>query len=177
MRRLFTTSSALFALLLIFNITGHAQTVQTTSIGPHQGGGSVLIDRFGGVRIKARSDKAINLDTATNVNALLTASTLRVTATGTTFTFFKTFSASLDFTALAANTCEVLTITATGTLDGDRVFLGVPTALADVDGATESTTFFGWISAPGVVSVRRCNPTAVVTANPAAATVSVTVLR
>lgn len=80
-------------------------------------------------------------------------------------------TASLDFTALAANSCEVLTITVSGAADGDAVKLGVPNALADVDGATERTTFFGWVSAADTVSVRRCNVTGTVTAEPAAATV------
>lgn len=80
-------------------------------------------------------------------------------------------TASLDFTALAANTCEVLTIAVTNAADADTVTLGVPNALADVDGGTERTTFFGWVSAAGTVSVRRCNVTAGATADPAAATV------
>lgn len=86
-------------------------------------------------------------------------------------------SASLNFTALAANTCETLTITVTGAADGDPVSLGVPTALADVDGAVESTSFFGWVSAANTVSVRRCNPTGTVTADPAAATVKALVTK
>ena len=49
----------------------------------------------------------------------------------------------LDFTALAANLCEILTIAVTGAADSDVVVLGVPNALADVDGGTERTTFFG----------------------------------
>jgi hypothetical protein len=80
-------------------------------------------------------------------------------------------TASLDFTALAANTCEVLTITLTGAADGDTVTLGVPNALADVDGGTGRTTFLGWVSAANTVSVRRCNVTGTVTADPLAATV------
>lgn len=80
-------------------------------------------------------------------------------------------TASLDFTALAANTCETFTITVTGALDGNTVTLGVPNALADVDGATERTTFYGWVSASDTVSVRRCNVTGTVTAEPSAATV------
>lgn len=79
--------------------------------------------------------------------------------------------ASLDFTALAANSCEVLTITVTGAADGDSVTLGVLNALADVDGATERTTFYGWISGANTCSVRRCNVTGTITANPAAANV------
>lgn len=86
-------------------------------------------------------------------------------------------TASLDFTALAANSCEVLTVTVTGAADGDPVHLGVPTALADVDGATERTTLYGFVSAADTVSVRRCNHTAAGTADPAAATVRATVVK
>lgn len=86
-------------------------------------------------------------------------------------------TASLNFTALAANTCEVLTITVTGAADGDTVFLGVPTALADVDGATERTLFYGWVSGSNTVSVRRCNVTGAITADPGAATVRADVWR
>src|ERR1051326_7549772 len=85
-------------------------------------------------------------------------------------------TASLDFTALAANSCETLTIPVTNSTTGSSVSLGIPDALADVDGATESTTFFGWVSANGTVSVRRCNVTGTVTADPPAATVRATVL-
>ena len=78
---------------------------------------------------------------------------------GTAISKHLSATASLDFTALAANTCEVLTITVTGATDGNMVTLGVPNALADVDGATERTTFFGWVSGTDTVSVRRCNVT------------------
>lgn len=96
---------------------------------------------------------------------------------GTVATKLLSATASLDFTALAANTCETLTVALTGAVDGDVVSLGITNALADVDGATESSSFFGWVSAADVVSVRRCNPTGTVTANPAAATVRVMVVR
>jgi hypothetical protein len=86
-------------------------------------------------------------------------------------------TASLNFTALAANSCEVLTVALTGAVDGDVVELGIPNALADVDGATERTTFVGWVSAAGTVSVRRCNVTGTITADPAAATVRVAVIQ
>lgn len=86
-------------------------------------------------------------------------------------------TALLSFTALAANTCEVLTVALIGAVDGDSVSLGIPNALADVDGATESTTFFGWVSSSGTVSVRRCNVTRTITADPAAALVRVSVVR
>jgi hypothetical protein len=87
-------------------------------------------------------------------------------------------SASLDFTALAANSCEVLTIgSVTGAADGNTVAIGVPNALADVDGGTERTTFFAWVSGTDTISVRRCNVTGSATAEPAAATVTVKVMQ
>lgn len=86
-------------------------------------------------------------------------------------------TASLDFTALAANSCEVLTIAVLNAADGDTCSLGVPNALADVDGATERTSFFCWVSSAGVTSVRRCNHTGSATADPAAATVRADVWR
>jgi len=76
---------------------------------------------------------------------------------------------SLNFGALAANSCETLTLAVVGATGGSSVVLGIPDALADVDGATERTTFFGWVSSAGIVSVRRCNVTGTVTINPAAA--------
>lgn len=79
-----------------------------------------------------------------------------------------TGTASLDFTALAGNTCEEFAITVTGAADGDPVSLGVPAAAANVD---NKATFTAFVSAPDTVLVRRCNPTAGATADPAAATV------
>ncbi len=102
--------------------------------------------------------------------------TLKIGA-GTAITRHLSGTASLDFTALAANTCEVLTVPVTSATDGDTVTLGIPNALADVDGGTERTLFFGWVSAGGTVSVRRCNVTGTVTAEPAAATVRADVLQ
>lgn len=93
---------------------------------------------------------------------------------GTTITKILTGSASLDFGATAAGTCDTLTITVTGAVDGDEVFLGIPNALAAAD---TYQTFYGWVSGSGVVSVKRCNPINSVTAlsNPSAATVRATV--
>lgn len=111
----------------------------------------------------------------TDQQFILNAGESLIIGDGTAITKHFSGSASLDFTALAANSCEVLTISASGAVDGDRVVLGVPNALADVDGATERTTFFAWVSAADTVSVRRCNVTGAATANPAAATVWVDV--
>lgn len=83
-------------------------------------------------------------------------------------------SASLDFGATAAGTCDLLTITVTGAADGDPVSCGVPTALAASD-AYQSFNYY--VSATNTVTVKRCNLTNTVTAlsNPAAATVRCTV--
>ena len=76
-------------------------------------------------------------------------------------------SASLDFGATAANTCEDLTIPVTNARDGDSVELEIPNALASAAG----TVFFKWVSANDTVTVRRCNVGVGAASNPAAATV------
>lgn len=159
------------------------------------GGGSISISRLGAIVLQARSDKTIALNSNTTITGTAAVSsnatvggTLGVTGVSTasgglsvgagngTLLRLSTGTASLNFTALAANTCETLTIAVTNSTTGSSVSIGIPDALADVDGATESTTFSAWVSANGTVSVRRCNVTAVVTADPAAATVRATVL-
>lgn len=87
-----------------------------------------------------------------------------------------TATASLDFGATVAGTCDSLTITVTGAADGDAVALGIPNALA-----TSSTyqSFQGFVSAADTVTVKRCNLTNATTAlsNPAPATVRATVIK
>lgn len=78
--------------------------------------------------------------------------------------------ASLDFTALAANTCETLNITVAGASAGNVVSLGLPWGLI---GVSDSTVFTGWVSDDNTVSVKRCNVGGTTTSNPAAAGVSV----
>ncbi len=83
-------------------------------------------------------------------------------------------SASLDFGATAAGTCDLLTVTVTGAADGDPVSCGIPTALAASD---TYQSFNSYVSASNTVTVKRCNLLNAVTAlsNPAAATVRCTV--
>jgi hypothetical protein len=100
----------------------------------------------------------------------------RVTSTGisinsgTAITGHLSGTASLDFGATAAGTCDSLTITVTGAADGDTVNLGIPTALA---GSDTYQSFDGYVSSANTVTVKRCNLLNVTTAlsNPAAATV------
>ncbi len=83
-------------------------------------------------------------------------------------------TARLDFTALAANSCEEFAVRVTGAADGDVVSLGIPNALASADA---KTTFFGFISAADTVKVRRCNLAPARTVDPATADVRVQVTK
>lgn len=158
-------------------ILGHANTANRTYTFPDADGNvpalptAATTETGTGAVVRQTSPSLTtpNIGAATGMSLNLGAATLLDVLTGT---------ASLDFTALAANTCEVLTIAVTGAVDGDAVAgLGIPNALADVDGATERTTFFPWVSGADTVSVRRCNVTGAATAEPAAATVRATVVK
>ncbi|HKO43338.1 MAG TPA: hypothetical protein VJU84_08610 [Pyrinomonadaceae bacterium] len=85
-------------------------------------------------------------------------------------------TASVDFTALAAGTCENFNITVTGAADGDPVALGIPAAAW---ATTEYATIEGFVSAANTVTLKRCNLTNSTTAlsNPAAVTVRATVFQ
>lgn len=87
-----------------------------------------------------------------------------------------TGTASVDFTALAAGTCENFTITVTGAADGDPVYVGIPAAAW---ATTEYATIDYFVSAADTVTVKRCNSTNATTAlsNPAAVTVRAVVFK
>lgn len=125
--------------------------------------------------------------TIANGKTLTASNTLTLTGTdgssaafgaGGVVAYYLTGSASLDFGATAAGTCETAgtTITVTGAADGDVVILGIPNALITAD-AYQS--FYGWVSSSNTVSVRRCNLTNAVTAlsDPGAATIKATIIR
>lgn len=80
-------------------------------------------------------------------------------------------TASLNYGAVAANSCSDLTITLTGAADGNVVSLGVPTALA----STAGLQFSAFVSLADTVTVRACNVTTSASADPAAATVRVSI--
>lgn len=87
---------------------------------------------------------------------------------GTSITNHISATAPLDFPIIGANSCQTLTITATGAADGDTVSLGVPNALAS---ASSTLAFNGWVSAADTVTVRVCQIAGQATSDPAAATV------
>lgn len=60
---------------------------------------------------------------------------------------------TVSLVSLAAASCQVTNVVATGAADGDTVALGVPSSLA----AGGDLVFFGFVSAPDTVSVRTCN--------------------
>ena len=106
---------------------------------------------------------------ASSVPMQLTSTGLTIGSSGTELKSIFSGSASLDFAQASANTCETLTLTVTGAVDGQPVSIGVPHALANHN---TSATFTAWRSASNTVSVRRC----VISADgsdPAAATVRV----
>jgi hypothetical protein len=72
---------------------------------------------------------------------------------GTAITRHISVSASLAFPEFSRRSCNTLSVTAAGAADGDSVALGIPSALGSID----ELTWFGWVSGPGVVSVRGCN--------------------
>jgi hypothetical protein len=90
---------------------------------------------------------------------------------GTAITRHISVSTSLAFPQFSAGSCNTLSVTAAGTADGDSVALGIPNALATVNGLA----WFGWVSAPGIVSVRGCNVSNVSVPAPPAANVRVDV--
>lgn len=156
----------------MMNFVAHGSGRTITRWGVTIGGWNELISVAGnGLAIGSIGSVPLILGTAALERLRITPTGGLQINSGTEITKHLSATASLDFTALAANSCEVFTITVTGAADGDSVVLGVPNALADVDGATERTTFFGWVSATDTVSVRRCNVTGTATAEPAAATV------
>ena len=90
---------------------------------------------------------------------------------GTAITRHISVSTSLSFPQFSPGSCNTLTVTVAGTADGDSVALGIPNALAAVNGLA----WFGWVSAPGTVSVRGCNVTSQSVAAPPTANVRVDV--
>jgi hypothetical protein len=72
---------------------------------------------------------------------------------GTPITQHMSTTASLDFPGLDGNSCNTLTVPVNGAADGDSVALGISNTLGSLD----RLTWFGWVSSPGVVSIRACN--------------------
>jgi hypothetical protein len=74
---------------------------------------------------------------------------------GTPITQHVSTTATLAFAGISRHSCETLSVAVNGAAEGDSVALGMPNAL----GSLEGVTWFGWVSGPGVVSIRGCNAT------------------
>lgn len=140
------------------------------------GGGIISISRLGAVVIKARSDKTIELQSNTAITGTAAVSSTLSIGGGAAIAKVLTGTGSVDFTDLAAGTCETFTITVTGAANGDTVALGIPAAAW---ATTEYATIQGWVSAANTVTVKRCNITNETTAlsDPAAVTIRATVIK
>lgn len=83
------------------------------------------------------------------------------------------FAAStLDFANTAAGTATDLTVTVTGSADGDIVMLGIPNGSTVGNGA-----FVAWISASNTVTVRFINNNLLTALNPASGSFNVIVIK
>jgi len=88
---------------------------------------------------------------------------------GTAITQHVSITAALAFGEFSAHSCNTLSVAVNGAAEGDTVALGMPNAVGALDGVT----WFGWVSGPGVVSIRGCNATVSKVAAPPAANVRV----
>lgn len=158
-------------LILALPIIVYAQQ-QTMKLG----GGLVSISRLGAVVIKSRADQSIALQGNTSVTGTAAVSSTLSIGGGAAIVKVLTGTGSVDFTALAAGTCETFTITVTGAANGDSVALGIPAAAW---ATTEYATIQGFVSTANTVTVKRCNLTNATTAlsNPAAVTIRATVIQ
>jgi hypothetical protein len=124
-----------------------------------------------------RAGSSIGLDSTGQINLVPVAGKgTKVGTGGAPVKKILSGTASVDFTALAAGTCENFTITVTGAADGDSVSLGIPAAAW---ATTEYATIEGFVSAANTVTVKRCNLTNATTAlsNPATVTIRATVFQ
>ena len=122
------------------------------------GGGTIEITSAGALKLTPKSGQGVIVGGGAALKKVLSA------------------TAAVDFTALAAGSCETFSVTVTGAADGDPVALGVPAAGW---ATTEYATIEGFVSAADTVTVKRCNLTNATTAlsNPASVTVRATVFK
>jgi len=118
-----------------------------------------------GTNLTTAEDGAVEYD---GTNYFATSGTTRYTLAKTL-----TATASLDFPNVTGINASTLTITVTGAADGDVVSLGVPNALASVNGVIYSA----YVSSANTVTVKFSNNNALTSINPAAATFRVTVIK
>lgn len=127
------------------------------------------------INLNVSSNFDVNLATGTSTGVVNIGNTSGgvVIGGGTAIKKHLSATASLNFGATAAASCDALTVTVTGAVDGDTVEIGLPAALGTSDA---NQIFYGYVSATNTVTVKRCNiQTLTALSNPAAATVRVDV--
>jgi hypothetical protein len=149
---------ALVGLVFATLLTSPAPVGAAANWALTRAGSTIGISDVGQINLTPVSGKGVSVNGGAPVKKILSA------------------TASVDFTALAAGTCETFTITVTGAADGDSVSMGVPAAAW---ATTEYATIQGFVSAADTVKVKRCNLTNATTAlsNPAAVTIRATVFQ
>lgn len=135
-------------------------------------GNGLIVGTFNSAPMILGTSSAARMTFGT-AGGIVSDTTFAIGTTGTPIAGHFSNAASLDFGSAGANTCETLTITVTGAIEGSGnvVAIGAPNALASHNTTSD---LYGWVSAANTVSVRRC----VITAdgsNPAAATVRASV--
>jgi len=164
-------AAAIVTALVMFALSVPMPTDAAVSWALTRTGSSVSIDSAGQINITPKSGK-----TTVVTRALAANGGLSIGSGGATATKILTGTGSVDFTALAAGTCENFTVTVTGAANGDPVFVGIPAAAW---ATTEYATINAFVSAADTVTVKRCNLTNATTAlsKPAAVTIRATVVQ
>jgi hypothetical protein len=155
-----------------------AQGLQFSTAGIMLAGGDVIPGEIGGSGASNTYDmgtpsqlwRDLNIGRNANIGGNLTASgTLRVGG-GTVVANILSATATLDFPSIGSNDTETLTITVTGAVAGDSVFLGCPAGL------DAGLVFCASVTAADTVTVRMHNSTGGAV-DPASATFRATVIR
>lgn len=108
----------------------------------------------GRVSFSTTNGRQTDSSALTFAGSTLTATQLQI-GTGATVTGHLTGTGTLNFGSIAAGANEILTITVTGSADGDVVMIGVPNG-----SMTAGLVFTAWVSAANTVSVQCYNSTA-----------------
>ncbi|HEX8396982.1 MAG TPA: hypothetical protein VF644_06130 [Pyrinomonadaceae bacterium] len=147
----------------------------TVPADPYNAGkwnGSTEVPTKGAIEDKFTSLTASDIKGGTITNNISTNSL--TVGSGAAITKVLSVTASIDFGATRANSCEDSNpIVVQGAQDGDVVQIGVPSNLASITG----TNFTGYVSAADRVKIRRCNSTGSIASDPNAATIRVAVMR
>jgi len=140
------------------------------SLFANNGAARVTLFPSGNFSIGNNTDTAA-LAVGTTAQFQVTAAGAVTIGGGTPITQQVSTTASLAFAGFASQSCNTLSVAVNGAAEGDTVALGMPNAVGSLDGVT----WFGWVSGPGVVSIRGCNATVNTVPAPPAANIRVDV--